>query len=136
MTTTTKQFMADQHVTPARKLENVTDLTDVLAPGDYLAEYLVTDTIVFEVVKVTPKTVTLRETKYSGEVYVDEKQDVGAYGFTVNWRACEPDTTARTFTRRLNKNGQVMAGNHAHAAAYRIPNMVNGKPVARIDWRF
>lgn len=133
---TTTPTMSSQHVTPARALDNTTDLTNVLAPGDYLAEYLVTDTIVYEVVKVTPKTVTLRGTKYSGEVYVDENQDIGGHGLTVNWRACEPDTTARTFTRRLNKNGQVMAGNHARAAAYRIPNTVNGKPVSRIDWRF
>ena len=133
MTTAT---MSTQNVTPARALDNTTDLTNVLAPGGYLAEYLVTDTIVYEVVKVTPKTVTLRETKKTGEVYVDETQDVGGHGLTVNWRVCEPDTEGRTFTRRLNKNGKVMAGNHARAAAYRIPNMVNGKPVARIDWRF
>ena len=133
MTTAT---MSAQHVTPARDLENITDLTDVLAPGDYLREALVTDTIVYEVVKVTPKTVTLRETKKTSEVYVDERCDTGANGLTVNWRACEPNPEGRTFTRRLNKNGKVMAGSHARAAAYSIPNMVNGKPVARIDWRF
>ena len=132
----TNATMSAQHVTPARALDDTTDLTNVLAPGDYLAEYLVTDTIVYEVVKVTPKTVTLRETKKTGEVYVDETQDVGGYGLTVNWHACGPDTEGRTFTRRLNKNGKVMAGNHARAAASRIPNKVNGKPVARIDWRF
>lgn len=132
----TNATMSAQHVTPARALDDTTDLTNVLAPGDYLAEYLVTDTIVYEVVKVTPKTVTLRETKKTGEVYVDETQDVGGYGLTVNWQVCEPNTGGRTFTRRLNKNGKVMAGNHARAAAYRIPNKVNGKPVARIDWRF
>ena len=132
----TNATMSAQHVTPARALDDTTDLTNVLAPGDYLAEYLVTDTIVYEVVKVTPKTVTLRETKKTGEVYVDETQDVGGYGLTVNWHACGPDTEGRTFPRRLNTNGKVMAGNHARAAAYRIPNKVNGKPVARIDWRF
>ena len=132
----TAATMSAQNVTPARALDTTTDLTNVLAPGDYLAEYLVTDTIVYEVVKVTPKTVTLRETKHTGEVYRDERCDVGVYGATVSWHVCGPDTEGRTFTRRLNKNGKVMAGNHVRAAAYRIPNKVNGKPVARIDWRF
>lgn len=136
MTTITKPLMADQNVTPTIALENLIDLTKALTPGDYIARSLVTDTMVYEVVKVTPKTVTLRKTRKTGEAYVDETCTPGAHGLTVHWQVCEPNPEGETITRRLTSTGTIKAGSHARAGDFYIPNMVNGQPVSRIDWRF
>ena len=110
--------------------------TLTVEPGMFLSESLVTDSIVWEVVKVTPKSVTLRPTTEGDEITEDESCDKGANGLSVVWNERVSNPNAETRTLRVRKDGTIRFGSHVGARPmYRTP-MKNGKPVARRDNRF
>jgi hypothetical protein len=110
--------------------------TLTVEPEMFLSESLVTDSIVWEVVKVTPKSVTLRPTIEGDEITEDENCDKGAYGLSVVWTEQKSNPEAKARTLRVRKDGTVRFGNHVGARPmYRTP-MKNGKPVSRRDWRY
>lgn len=104
--------------------------------GDFLSESLVTDTLVYEVVKVTAKTVTVRPTMSGGPVHEDEHCDKGAHGLSVVWEEQVTKPEAETRTLRVRKDGTVRAGSHVGARPFYPATMVNGVPVRRVDYRY
>lgn len=135
--TTTKKFMKDQEIVRGQAIQGVEDLTTVLQPGDYISAPLVTDTVVYQVVKVTPKTVTLRSTRTVSDVsYVDERCGTGGYGTEVRWHAVEGVDGEGHITKRLGKDGGIKVGSWARAGYFRKCMTVNGQAVKRIDWRY
>ena len=110
------------------------DRYDEIGVGDFLSESLVTDTIVWEVVKVTAKTVTIRTTRDAGEFTEDTAVDKAP--MPVVWEAREANPAGATKTLRVRKDGSVRIGDHAGSSPLRPAPMVNGKPVRRIDYRF
>lgn len=109
------------------------DQHDEVGVGDFLSESLVTDTIIWEVVKVTAKTVTIRSTKDAGEFTEDTRVDKAP--MPVVWEAREADPAGRTKTLRVRKDGSVRLGDHAGSRPLRPAPMVNGKPARRVDYR-
>lgn len=107
-----------------------------VAVGDYLSESLVTDSIVWEVVKVTAKTVGLRRTAAGDQITEDSRCDKGANGLSVVWEERVPAPGAEVKTYRVRKDGTVRAGDWAGARPFYPTPRVNGKPVQRRDWRF
>lgn len=104
--------------------------------GDFLAESLVTDTLVWEVIKITAKTVTVRATTGTGVVHKDEACDTTPNGLGVVWeeQAGNPDFITKTL--RVRKDGSIRNGDHAGVRPLRPATMVNGQPCRRIDYRF
>ena len=104
--------------------------------GDFLSESLVTDTLVYEVVKVTKATVTVRRTMSGGPVHEDQHCDKGAHGLSVMWEEQVTKPEAETRTLRVRKDGSVRAGSHVGARPFYPTTKVNGVPVRRVDYRF
>lgn len=104
--------------------------------GDFLSESLVTDTLVYEVVKVTAKTVTVRRTMTGDKFTKDTACDEGANGLAVTWEEQVINPHAETRTLRLRKDGSVRMGSHAGAHPLYPTRKINGVPVQRRDWRF
>lgn len=113
-----------------------TPITATVQAGDHLSQVLVTDTIVWEVVKVTKSTVTIRRTKSTETVHQDTRCDTGAHGLGVVWVEQESDPTAATKTLRVRKDGTVRIGSHIGAHPLRPAQQIEGRPVARTDHRF
>ena len=63
------------NITEPTKIEGVQDLTTVIQPGMFLESTLFSDTVVMEVVKVTPKTATLRYTAQGEKSFIDDRCD-------------------------------------------------------------
>ena len=110
-------------------------VTHEVQPGDYLSESLVTDTLVYEVVKVTAKTVTVRRMMSGGPVHEDEACDKGAHGLSVVWEEQVANPNAETRTLRVRKDGTIRAGSHVGASPFYPTRKVNGVPVRRVDYR-
>ena len=104
--------------------------------GDFLSELLVTDTVVYEVIKVTAKTVTVRNTITTGVSHEDLQCDTGAYGLAVYWEEVASWHNGPTQTLRVRKDGTLRSGNHAGARPFRPARTINGVPARRIDHRF
>ena len=104
--------------------------------GDFLEEFLVTDTIVWEVIKVTPKTVTLRKAISTDRRHEDLQCDTGAYGLAVYWEEVEAWHNGPTQNLRLRKDGSLKIGSHTGASPLRPARRIDGVPVRRIDHRF
>ena len=113
-----------------------TPVTAEVKAGDFLSESLVTDTLVYEVVKVTAKTVTVRPTMSGGAIYDDERCDKGAHGLSVVWEEQVTKPEAETRTLRVRKDGTIRAGSHVGARPFYPARKVNGVPVRRVDYRF
>lgn len=113
-----------------------TPVTVEVKAGDFLSESLVTDTLVYEVVKVTAKTVTVRPTMSGGPVHEDEACDKGAHGLSVVWEEQVTKPEAETRTLRVRKDGTIRAGSHVGARPFYPTRKVNGVPVRRVDYRF
>ena len=112
-----------------------TPQTTEVQAGDFLSESLVTDTLVYEVVKVTAKTVTVRPTMSGGPVHEDEHCDKGAHGLSVVWEEQLTKPEAETRTLRVRKDGSVRMGSHAGARPLYPTRKINGVPVRRVDYR-
>ena len=104
--------------------------------GDFLEEFLVTDTIVYEVIKVTKATVTVRKTVGTGVSHKDPRCDEGGHGLSVQWEEVEPWENGWTKTFRVRKDGSLRSGSHVGASPLRPAHRVNGIPAQRRDWRF
>lgn len=113
-----------------------TPVTVEVKAGDFLSESLVTDTLVYEVVKVTAKTVTVRPTTGGGPVHEDEHCDKGANGLSVVWEERVTKPEAKTRTLRVRKDGTIRTGSHVGASPFYPTRKVNGVPVRRVDYRF
>lgn len=113
-----------------------TPVTVDVQAGDFLSESLVTDTLVYEVVKVTAKTVTVRRTMTGGPVHEDQHCGKGAHGLSVMWEEQVTKPEAETRTLRVRKDGTIRAGSHAGASPFYPTHKVNGVPVRRVDYRF
>lgn len=111
-------------------------VTAEVKAGDFLSESLVTDTIVYEVVKVTAKTVTVRPAMSGGPVHEDERCDKGAHGLSVVWEEQVAQPEAETRTLRVRKDGTIRAGSYVGASPFYPTRKVNGVPVRRVDYRF
>ena len=110
--------------------------TLTVEPGMFLSESLVTDSLVYEVVKVTAKSVTVRRTMTGGAIYDDERCDKGAHGLPVVWEEQVINPNAKTRTLRVRKDGTIRAGSHVGARPFHKTPMVNGRPARRVDYRF
>ena len=113
-----------------------TPVTVDVKAGDFLSESLVTDTLVYEVVKVTAKTVTVRRMMSGGPVHEDTRCDKGAHGLSVVWEEQVTKPEAETRTLRVRKDGTIRAGSHVGASPFYPTTKVNGVPVRRVDYRF
>lgn len=113
-----------------------TPVTVEVKAGDFLSESLVTDTIVYEVVKVTAKSVTVRPTMSGGPVHEDERCDKGAHGLSVMWEEQVTNPNAENRTLRVRKDGTIRAGSHVGASPFYPARKVNGVPARRVDYRF
>lgn len=127
--------LATVNTTLPTKLEGIQDLTTVLQPGMFLEKSLFSDTEVMEVVKVTPKTVTLRHTARGEQNFVDESCDNNNL-YSAMWQEQVSNPEGKTFTVRLSKAGTLKAGSYARAGVYRTARLINGAPVARVDYRY
>ena len=112
-----------------------TPVTAEIKAGDFLSESLVTDTLVYEVVKVTAKTITVRPTTGGGPVHEDERCDKGANGLSVVWEEQVAKPEAKTRTLRVRKDGTIRSGSHVGARPFYPTRKVNGVPVRRVDYR-
>ena len=113
-----------------------TPVTAEVKAGDFLSESLVTDTLVYQVVKVTKATVTIRRTRGGEQITEDDACDKGAHGLSVVWTEQVPNPDAETRTLRVRKDGSVRMGSHAGARPLYPTRKINGVPVQRRDWRF
>lgn len=100
----------------------------VFHPGDFIQCMLVSDTCVFEVVKTTPHTITIRSTKTLDGNLNENKDD------WVVFRPVDSDPQGRVQTLRRRKDGK-----------FRLPGMrgsmspartISGIPVSRVDYSF
>ena len=112
-----------------------TPQTAEVQPGDFLSEPLVTDTLVYEIIKVTAKTVTVRPTMSGGPIHEDERCDKGAHGLAVVWEEQVANPDAETRTLRVRKDGTIRAGSYVGARPFYPTKKVNGVPVRRVDYR-
>lgn len=134
----TTENLSEQNVKTGHNLKNMKDLTEHLAPGNFVTYTLIEDTKTYFVEKVTPKTVTLRPTREVKNIaYKDDSCDNSpgnGAGYSVVWYPVEPDPEAETCVRRLTKEG-VIRPRGLNFRTFYIPLTVNGQPVARRDWR-
>ena len=113
-----------------------TPVTAEVKVGDFLSESLVTDTLVYKIVKVTKATVTVRRTMSGGPVHEDEACDKGAHGLSVVWEEQVTNPEAETRTLRVRKDQTIRAGSHVGASPFYPTRKVNGVPVRRVDYRY
>lgn len=102
----------------------------IVKPGAFLAETLVTDTRVYEAVKVTAKSLTLRGTQ-RGDVL--RREDDGS-GYPMVWHEAKSYPELDTFVVRVRKDGTVRRGEGARPM--RPAQLIDGKPVEYTDYRF
>src|SRR5699024_12335708 len=102
----------------ADKLKYRDTLAEVKA-GAFRSESLGTDTLVYEVVKVTAKTVTVRRTLTGDKFTKDNACDEGANGLAVTWEEQVINPHAETRTLRLRKDGTIRSGSHVGASPFR-----------------
>lgn len=96
--------------------------------GHFVQEVLVTDSVVYEIIKVTDKSITLRTTKDGRTMSKDDPMVV--------LTECVSDEDGRTFTLRLRKNGTFRRGNHARAGQITMARTFDGVPVRKTDYSF
>lgn len=108
-----------------------------LKPGMFLAESLVTDTIVYEITKVTPKGCWIRKTKNGETIERDARVDNNA--FPVIWTEQVPDPDAPEKLIRIRKRGWLKLADWGSplGLARTIENANGDKvPAKRTDYRF
>jgi hypothetical protein len=100
-----------------------------ITPGMFLAETLWTDTRVYEVVRVTARTITVRSTM-AGEIL--DRRDDGS-GFPTVWTEALSDPDGYVKTVRVRKDGTVRTGQGARPM--RPAGDIDGRPVTYTDYR-
>lgn len=98
--------------------------------GDYIAESLASDNRIWEVVKTTAKTITLRSTK-RGELV--KKENIDGNQFPVAYYAVESDPEGAT--RILRERASVRPGYFAFRFGYPV-NIMKGQPLKKVDYRY
>jgi hypothetical protein len=106
-----------------------TDPTPTVRNAEFVYEVLFTDTRVYEVIARTPKTITVRSTRETGNRRTDESCDKGAYGLSVVWVEQEPDPDGFVCTVRERKDGTYRVGSNPLRP-------VLGTPERRVDYRY
>lgn len=99
--------------------------------GDFVSYTLVTDTQVYEVVKRTPHTATLRRTR-PGENLRSENRDGNPYPVVHTEAVSDP--TGPTQVVRRRKDGTFRIADWSRPL--RPATEIDGKPVTRTDYRF
>lgn len=102
----------------------------------YLAQLLVTDTVVYEVVGRTPSTLKIRSTRDGERITRDTMVDGGTDPECppVVWTEQVPDEGAEVRTVRLRKDGTYRM--HRSGNPLRPCAEIDGRPVRRTDYRF
>jgi hypothetical protein len=96
--------------------------------GDFIAYTLVTDSRVYEVVKTTAKTITVRPTQ-SGEVLESDGSP-----YPVVWHeAVRMAGNGSDRVLRLRKDGTYRVADWARP--FTLARMIDGKPVSRTDYK-
>lgn len=98
----------------------------------YLESLLFTDTVVYQVMGRTAKTLTLRDTR-EGDVAKSENRDGNPYPVVWTYAEDFPESE-RTFTVRLRKDGTYRIADWAHPL--QPARMIDGRPVAFTDYRY
>lgn len=98
--------------------------------GDFISQKLYTDTCVWEVVKTTEKTITLRSTKL-GQVI--RKECVSGHPYPVVHFAVEPDPNGHV--KVLRERTSVRPGYFAIYPGDPV-TVVQGEPTAIVDYRY
>lgn len=106
--------------------------------GDFLSQSLVTDTIIYEVIKTTKSTITLRKCSM-GEVVVRDFDRVGDFPIVYTEAVANPDGEVITVRERKLRNGK---GGHYTAVKtsrprwLKVAKQIDGKPVFTTDYSF
>lgn len=96
----------------------------------FLAEVLVTDTRVWEVIRTTAQTITLRATKRGAIV---KRKNVDGNLYPVIWTEALPDPDGLVITRRIRSDGTVRTGSFANPL--RPATEIDGVVVDYTDYR-
>lgn len=121
------QILNKEEVTKGRRLSGLTDLTKDLAGEKFLAHKFPGMVIVYEIIKATPRTVTLRETKRGERSWVSPHNPNDVYEEAIP----NDREGARTKTHRISAhNGVIKVGNYANAGTYFIPDSIDGMPLS------
>lgn len=111
------------------------DRLSEIAVGDFMSETLVTDSVVYEVVKITAKTVTLRTTSRGEKFQEDTACDKGGHGLSVVWEEQVSNPEGATYSLRVRKDGSIRMGSHAGSRPLYPSATIDGKPARRVDYR-
>lgn len=127
------QPLKDQDITPAQSLHDLEDLTEVLNVGDFLSTPLGPDTYVFDVIKVTKRTATLRMADSSFDAYTDDPDSVREQKRGVVWVKVYPSEDC-TLERTVRINHDGVLNNGTLGTVFSKCMLINGKPVKRIEY--
>lgn len=100
--------------------------------GQFLAEPLVTDTLVYEVVKTSASSVWVRRTQESGNNHRDVNVDQGP--FPLIWQGQKANPDAEIKRLGIRKDGSIRM--YAGGSKLRLAPIVGGEPVRRVDYRY
>lgn len=128
---TTAQILDMEKVTKGRRLTGLTDLTKDLAGERFLAHRFPGMIVVMEIVKVTPRTVSLRRTKTGDRRWVAEHNHNDVYSEAIP----SDDDSDQIITRRISSQyGSLRVGNYANAGTYFIPDSIDGVPLSMANF--
>ena len=100
--------------------------------GSFVQYTMVTDTQVYEVVKVTAKTITVRPTVDGPRTWRDENVDQGPFPVVFTEQVADKAQPVKVLRRRQDGTFRLYDG----AFPLRPPRMVEGVPVRKTDYRF
>lgn len=98
--------------------------------GDFVTEVLVTDTVTYEVVAKTPKTLRIRRTRH-GEIV--KRTNEGGNPYPCVWHEAVSDPGATERVVRLRKDGCYRSAKYGNPL--RPATVIDGKPVSYTDYR-
>ena len=116
-------------VTQPSHYEGMSENTITRKVGQFLVETLVTDTVAYEIVKVTDKTMTVRYCGHSGE-RIGERDVDGPWPVVYSKITSEPN--GPLFKVGLRKDGTYRVGTHP----LRDAPVHDGVPFTVTDYRF
>lgn len=127
-TDTKYTFQREENIMTTTKQKQTTSANHPVEVGHFVQEQLVTDTKIYEVIRVTDKTITIRETQDGRTMDNDD--------LAVVLIEAVSDVNGREFTLRLRKDGTFRKGNHVGARALRLARTYDNVPVRKIDLTF
>ena len=108
-----------------------------ITPGMFLTEDLHSDTLIWEVIKTTAKTITVRRTKH-GEIV--HREDRNGNGWPQIYREALPDPNGHVRTLRERKGPNGKGGHYSfdgHGRRGTYPaREIDGRPVKLTDMRY